>query len=140
MGFRYKRWTAWSALVIVLCAIASVGICRFIADPPRRPVAKTPAIVGLDYEGITFPSREDNIAPRRTRTSYWPKEVILPGRRYRHFGRRPGSDAKFGYCYCRSGAVGKGAGLHLFSCIAISLRFFSMVVPASWYGRIMKRP
>lgn len=61
MGSIYKRLATWSIIATVLLGITAIGICWFIVNPPRHPVAETPASVGLRYDDITFPSRIDNI-------------------------------------------------------------------------------
>jgi len=49
------------AIVLLFSLLVSFGVCWSIAHPRRYPVDKTPAALGLDYQDVTFPSREDHL-------------------------------------------------------------------------------
>lgn len=50
-----------TVIVLLFALLVSLGLCWSIAHPQRHPINETPAVMGLDYKDVTFPSREDHL-------------------------------------------------------------------------------
>lgn len=61
-----KKHPKMFLIIIVVILMAYFGVSGYVANEvmviPKLPLKGTPASVGLAYEDITFPSRDDNIA------------------------------------------------------------------------------
>ncbi len=68
MTGRRRRFVAalLTLSVVLACVYAAISlyIARKLAYAPRKPVDRTPTALGLQYQHVTFPSREDQIQLR----------------------------------------------------------------------------
>ncbi len=50
-----------TTIVLLFSLLVSLGLCWSIAHPRRHLVNETPAALSLDYQDVSFPSREDHL-------------------------------------------------------------------------------
>ena len=68
LRWRDRRVRIGLLTAVVLAALAYPGVSLVVADrltkPYRRPLASSPAVFGLSYEDVTFPSAVDAVPLR----------------------------------------------------------------------------